>query len=146
MKTEFKLIDKDTKQKTTDTRNTMEAIRHRAQFLSEPDRTLISMYIDNTNSYRQIAKLAGVNEVTVARRIKKILKRLSNNSYDIISLNCERLSKLEQQLAREYFIKGIPLRLIAKKHKLSYYKTRQIISFIKRMTNNKKYHTTVRSY
>jgi len=74
-------------------------LRSRAQVLNGKDRALMKMYFEKGSSFSQMAKLAGVNEVTIARRIHKLTRRLAENSclaqYLLHTLG--RLSALAEQ-------------------------------------------------
>lgn len=127
-------------------RNSIEVIRNRAELLDEPDKTLLITYLDNENSFRQIAKLIGVNEATVSRRIKKIIRRLENNTVKLTHKNIQTLDDSQRKIARDYFIKGISRRKISKKYHLPYYKVRKIIRIVETTTSNRSCQVSERKY
>ncbi|MBN1796719.1 MAG: helix-turn-helix domain-containing protein [Sedimentisphaerales bacterium] len=127
-------------------RDNINIIRSRAELLDEPDRTLIKMYLDKQNSFRQIALLTGVNEATISRKIKRIMSRLSNNDLWPKLKYSSRLKSPEMKYIKEHFIKGRSIRAIAKKYKISYHTVRRIINRINRPAQNKQYKVKHRSY
>jgi len=134
MNTGFVKLTDNNQKETLELRNSVEIIRSRAKLLDEPDRTLIITYLDNENSFRQIAKLIGVNEVTIARRIKKIMRRLENNISKTAHKKLTTLDAKERKIARDYFIKGLSLRKLSKKYRATRYKVRKIISIVEKTT------------
>ena len=56
-------------------------LRSRVEMLKGKDKALLKMYLDNGNTFRQMAQVAGVNEVTVARRIYRLIRRLLDGEY-----------------------------------------------------------------
>lgn len=128
-------------------RGDMEKLRKRAEHLNEPERTLVRMYLDNNNSYRQLANLLGVSESTIARRLKRAFRRINSRNFTRITACKQSLEGKEKQIAHDHFISGLTCRQIARKHRMTYYMTRQTISKIKNLLHrNKKYQTTERSY
>ena len=53
-------------------RGRIELLLERVGLLDGQDRVLMTMYLENGNSCRQLAKLAGVNEANIGRRIQKL--------------------------------------------------------------------------
>jgi DNA-binding NarL/FixJ family response regulator len=127
-------------------RNKAERMRKRAEQLSEPDRTLVRMYLDNKNSFRQIAQLLGVSEATVARRIKKIVSRLSDPSIGGILSKGSKLGRRQRKIARDFFLRGLTVKTIARKYGMTYYNTRRIINLLRKLSMQRKHKTTIRYY
>ena len=50
-------------------RDRIDLLRSRVNLLTGKDKLLMTMYLENSNSFRQMARLAGVNETRIARRI-----------------------------------------------------------------------------
>lgn len=103
-------------------RNKLELLRSRAELLTGQDKLLLTMYLQNGNSFRQMARLIGVNEGTVARKIRKITKRLFDGKYLLCLQNRDKLDKFERVVARDYFLTGLSIRKIAAKRLTTYYK------------------------
>ena len=53
-------------------RDRIDMLRSRVNLLIGKDKLLMKMYLENGNSFRQMARLAGVNETCIARRIYKV--------------------------------------------------------------------------
>lgn len=96
-------------------------LRHRKDLLEGQDKVFMTMYLDNGNSYRQISRLLGVSATTISRRIKKLTKQLTGESFYIYRQYRKKLDKRQKQFARDYFLMGLPLRQIAHKHNCSFY-------------------------
>jgi DNA-binding Lrp family transcriptional regulator len=127
-------------------RNAVESLCEKADRLAEPDRTLVRMYLENQNSFRQMAKLLGVSEVTVARRVKKIIARLNEPKADLAFSANIKLSDGHRKIAKDYFINGVAVKTIAKKYKLSFYKTRKVINELRKIKPDAKHKTVIRNY
>ncbi len=91
------------------------------------------MYLENGNTFRQMASLIGINEANIARRINKITKRLINGKYIICVRNSEQFSKIELGIAKNYFLLGMSIRDIAKKFSITYYRSRQTLQKIQNL-------------
>jgi len=113
-------------------RDRIDLLRNRIQLLTGDDRIIMTMYLENSNSFRQIAKLTGVNESTVARRINKITKRLLDGYFILCLRNRDRLSSIELKIAKEFFVNALPMTKIAEKKKISYHLVRTSVRNIKK--------------
>lgn len=91
------------------------------------------MYLDKGNSFRQMARLAGVNDTIIARRIHKLIKRLIDGQYITCLRNRSKFTKTEMALARDYFLTGLSMKKIAAKQHLTYYRVREILKKIQRV-------------
>lgn len=118
-------------------RGKLELYRTRFELLSEPDRLLVTMFLDNGNSYRQISKLLGVSVSTVSRRIEKITNRLTSENFNSVLRCRDRLAAVHFELAKDYFVRGIPIRTLSGKYKTSFYRVWKILKNIKKNQNNK---------
>jgi len=116
----------------TNYRNRVELLRRRVHLLVGTDRTLMTMYLTNGNTFRQLASLAGVNETTIARRIDKLARRLTEGQYISCLRYREKLSDTEMAVARDYFLCGFSIRKVAQRHNCTYYRVRQILAQIRR--------------
>lgn len=133
-------------QAVVDLRTDAEKILQRAQQLPEPDRTVVTMYLQNANSFRQIAQLTGLSEATVARHIREILTTLSDEKLHTVLTSSRFLSRRQRKIVRDYFFGGLTVSSIARKYRMSYYNARRIISIVRKITQQNKYKTTVRNY
>jgi transposase-like protein len=112
----------------------IDVIRARAGLLRGRDRALVQMYLDNAGTLRQMARLAGVNEANVARRIHKIIRRLLDGSYITCLHYRDRFTPEQIKIARDYFVEGPSMRQIAERHKTTYYAVRKTMRQIQRLT------------
>jgi predicted DNA-binding protein YlxM (UPF0122 family) len=112
----------------------VDVLRSRAQLLTGKDRLLMQMYLNNANTFSQMARLAGVNEASVSRRIHKLVRRLLDGQFITCLRSRGKLTNEQIEIARDYFVKGVPMRKIAERHKTSYYIVRQTMKKIQRLT------------
>lgn len=116
-------------------RDEIELLRGRVGLLGSKDRLLMTMYLENGNSFYQIGKLAGVSETTIARRIERLTKKLIEGEYIICLQNREKFTRGEIAVARDHFLRGMSFKKIAKKRRRSFYQVRQTIRRIKQLIN-----------
>jgi len=102
-------------------RDRIDILRSRVNLLEGKDRALMKMYLDNGEAFSQMARVAGVNEANVARRIYKITRRLLDGQYISVLRNRGFFKKPETAIARDYFVKGLSMRNIARAHKVTFY-------------------------
>ena len=103
-----------------------EKLSTRVDMLPEQQRTFVRLF-QSTQKYRPIAKTAGVNEGTIARRLKRIAEQISSNNFIAAlsqngSLPCETM-----EILKDYFVGDQPMIRIAKNRNVSCYKVRKII-------------------
>ena len=108
-------------------RDKIELLRRRIPLLDGTDRLLMTMHLENGNSFRQISRLTGVNQASIALIIKKITKRLIDGEYITCLRNRDRFTKQELEVAKDYFLQGEPIKKIAIKRGWTYYKVREMI-------------------
>ena len=97
-------------------KNRVDLLRTRAVWLRGKDKLLMRMYLDNGSTFRQMARLAGVNETTVSRRIYKIVKRLLDAHYLAMLRNSDKFSLMQMEIVQDYFIRGLTKNRIASEH------------------------------
>ena len=114
-------------------RDRIELLRSRVNLLGSKDRLLMTMYLENGNSFYQIGKLAGVSETTIARRIDRLTKKLIEGEYIICLRNREKFTRSELAVVRDHFLMGMSLKKIAKKRRRTFYQVRQMMKKIKRL-------------
>ena len=103
-----------------------EKLATRVDMLPVQQRTFVRLF-QSTGKYRPIAKMAGVHEANIARRLKKIAERISSNNFIAAlsqngSLPCETM-----EILKDYFVADLPMIRIAKNRNISCYKVRKII-------------------
>ncbi len=111
-------------------RDRIDLLRSRVNLLTGKDKLLMTMYLENGNSFRQMARLAGVNEANVARRIHRVTKRLIDGEYITCLRNRDKFTQTEMSIAKDYFLGGLSMRKIAIKRHHSYYQIRQTLKKI----------------
>jgi predicted DNA-binding protein YlxM (UPF0122 family) len=126
-------ISQDSLQARNEVRDRIDLLRSRVKLLTGRDRLLMTMYLDNANTFRQMARLAGVNEANIARRIHKIIKRLINGEYITCLRNRHIFSGTEMLIAKQYFLLGLSIRKIATEQSCSYYRARESLKKIQRL-------------
>ena len=114
-------------------RDRIDLLRSRVNLLSGQDRLLMTMYLENGNSFRQMARLAGVNEAIIARRIHKVTKRLIDGEYITCLRNRDKLTDAELAIAKSYFLTDLSIRKIAEKKHATYYSIRENLKKIQRI-------------
>ncbi len=116
----------------------IDLLRSRVSLLVGKEKLLMTMYLKNGNSFRQMARLAGVNEVTIARRIHKLIKRLLDGQYLTCLRNRDKFSDCEMAVARDYFLDGLSMRKIARHRQCSRYTVHQTLGKIQAMVRIEK--------
>jgi len=111
-------------------RDRIDLLRSRISLLAGKDKLLLTMHLENGNSFRQIAQLVGVNEASIGRRIRKIMRRLIDGEYITCLRNREKFTEAELAIAKDYFLQGESIRKIAIKRELTYYSIRKTIKKI----------------
>ena len=117
-------------------RDRMDMLRRRVSLLVGEDRLLMTMYIENGNSFRQMAHLAGINEACIARRIRRIAKRLIDGEYIACLRSRDKSNKAEMAIAKDYFLTGLSIKKIAGKRGVTYYHVREIIKRVRRLVRD----------
>jgi len=114
-------------------RSRIELLRSRAELLIGRDKLLMTMYLDNGNTFRQMALLAGTSEASIARRIRRVTRRLIDGEYITCIRNRDRFTKGEMAVAKDYFLLGLSIRKIAAKRQCSFYRIRKHLKKIQRL-------------
>lgn len=114
-------------------RDRIDLLRSRVSLLAGRDKLLMTMYLENGNTFYQMAKLVGVNEATIARRIHKLMRRLIAGEYITCLRNRDKFTKPEMDIAKDYFLLGVSIRKIAAKRHCSYYRVRETLKEIQQL-------------
>ena len=120
-------IPAETREFKNDYRERVEILTRRICLLTGTDRILMTMYLVNGNTFYQMAKLSGISQSSIARRIHKITKKLIDGEYIICLRNRNKFTEDELKIAKDYFISGKSIRQVAAKYKITYYKAHNII-------------------
>ena len=124
-------IPEDTQEVKTLHRGRIDLLRSRLNLLAGTDKVLMTMYVEHENSFRQIARICGVSETHVARRINGIINRLTDGQYVACLRNRDKFSKWQLAVAKDYFLFGLSIRKIAGKRRRSYYHIRDTLNDIR---------------
>ena len=111
----------------------IDMLQARASVLTGKDKALMQLYLRSGSTFNQMARLAGVNEATVARRVNKIIARLINSEYITCLRSCNKLDSHDRRIAKDYFLEGLSQRNIAKKRNISVYRVRQSLRKIQKI-------------
>src|SRR4030042_994177 len=103
----------------------IDLLRRRICLLDGKDKLIMSMYLDNGNSFRQISRLLGVCEATISRKIHRLTRHLTGQQFQIYRKNLEKFNERQKDIARDYFLMGLSMRQIASKRQCSYYRTQK---------------------
>ena len=133
MQTNHENISQGTVEIKNKYRDRIDLLRSRVELLTGTDKLLMTMYLKNDNSFRQMARLAGVNEANIARRIHKITKRLIDGEYIICLRNRDKFTRAEMAIAKDYFLLGLSIKKIANKRRTTYYHVREILKRIQQL-------------
>jgi len=130
-------IPAETLKLKNDYRERVELLTRRICLLTGTDRILMTMYLVNGNTFYQMAKLSGISQSTIARRIHKVTKKLIDGEYITCLRNRDKFDENELKIAKDYFLIGKSIKQIAAKYKITYYKAHKIIiklrNFVKSM-------------
>jgi len=108
-------------------RDDTDLLRRHADWLTGVDRTLLTLYLQAGCSFQQLGRLTGMNRSSVCRRIRKILRRLSDRTYLTCLASRDRFSDQEIEVLRDHLIRGLSLARIARDSGLRYYRVRAIL-------------------
>jgi len=119
--------------RATAQREVTERLRNRAELLAGEDRALLVMHLEAGSSFRQIARLMGMSPSTVARRIHKLLDRLSDETYALCLQRRDQFTEEELAVIRNHFVRGLSVQRICRDSSLCYYRARTIIAKARRV-------------
>ncbi len=108
-------------------RDGADLLKRQADLLIGVDRTLLMMYLRAGCSFHQLGRLTGMNRSSVGRRIRKILRRLSDHTYLACLENRSKFSDLEMAVLCDHLVRGQSLAKITREHSVCYYRARRIV-------------------
>jgi len=114
-------------------RGQIDLLRARLTLFEGRDKVLMTMYVENGNSVRQIARLLGVSEASMSRRIHTLTKRLTDGQYITCLRNRGKFTMHQMDIAKDYFLMGLSIRKIAAKRGWSRYRVHQTVKTIQRL-------------
>jgi len=97
----------------------------RVDMLPAGQRVFVTMFL-NIRKFNMLARTAGVNEVTIARRLRKIIGRIISDNF-LSALPQDDLSEEKIEIIRSHFVNGLSVKSISKKTGISRYRVRKII-------------------
>lgn len=114
----------------------IDLLRNRLNLLDGRDRVMMAMYVENGNSFRQIARLLGVKDGVISRRIRRLQKGLIDSEYITCLRRRGRFTAHQMTIAKDYFLVGMSQKRIAVKRRLSLYHVRNTIETIQKILND----------
>jgi len=114
-------------------RERLDLLRTRLDLLTGKDKLLMVMYLENGNSFRQLARLTGASESSIGRKIYRLTKRLVDGPYIVCLRNRSKFTRTEMAVAKDYYLTGLSMKTIAARRNWSYYRARKTIKRIKRI-------------
>lgn len=114
-------------------REQIDVLRRRVELLRGRDRLMMIMYLDNGISFRQMGRLMGLNETSIARRVHKLAHRLLEGQYVTCIKNRDKLTRMEMLVATDCFVRGISQKDVAEKRKCSQYRVRRILRKVREL-------------
>ena len=117
-------------------RDELDLLRSRLHLLNGREKVLMTMYLENGSSFRQIARLTGISDTSIARRINILTERLTDGEYIVCLRNREKFTRDQMTIAKDYFLVGLSMKEIAVKRRWSRYHVRETIIKIKSVLND----------
>jgi predicted DNA-binding protein YlxM (UPF0122 family) len=112
----------------------IDLLRTRVEMLAGVDRVLMEMYLNGNGSLSQMAVLAGVTETSIARHIRSLVGRLLDDSYMTCLRSRDKLTDVQIEMAKDYFVGNLSMREIAEKNNTTSYFVIKTIRKIRRIT------------
>jgi DNA invertase Pin-like site-specific DNA recombinase len=103
----------------------------RVDMLPAGQREFVTMFL-NIRKFNMLARNAGVNEVTVARRLRKIVSRINSDNF-LGALSQDDLSEGKIEIIRGHFVNGLSVKSIAEKTGISRYRIRKTIQQMRKL-------------
>ena len=122
MKRIYGTADDGELERTGVTRQAMEVLLMRAQLLGCDDRALITAFLVGEVSLYQLGRLSGSSTSTIARRVRRIIRRLADETYSLCRKNRRRFNEQELEIIRDHFVRGLSMRRISEDRRLCYYR------------------------
>jgi hypothetical protein len=111
----------------TSQRDLRDVLRIRLPLLAGADRALMTLYLDSGHSFRQLARVTGASPTTVARKIRRIARRLADETYPRCLRSRSQFTVLELHVVRDHFVRGFSCGRISRHRNLSYYRVRATV-------------------
>jgi DNA-directed RNA polymerase specialized sigma24 family protein len=118
-------------------RDSADLLTQQADLLTGVDRTLLILYIRAGCSFYQLGRVTGMNRSSVGRRIRRIIRRLSDRTYRACVENRQQFSEQDMAVLRDHFIRGLSLAKISRDHGLRYYRVHAIVEKARRIASSR---------
>jgi len=119
---------------TAERRDVAEVLRTRAHWLVGEDRALLEMYLEHGGSLRQIGRLMGLTPGTVGRRTRKIIRRLTDDTYEVCQADHDDFNGRELAVIKDWFVRGLCERRISRNRGVTLYRVRNILQKARKYT------------
>lgn len=117
-------------------RRNAEQICRRLDWLDKPERLLLEMIYEQGLSIRKTAVILQRSPSTVARRIRSLVRGLFSPEYQMC-LHCRsRLTGLQMNIARQYYVQQKSRRQIARSCRISLYAVERQLKQVARVIGN----------
>ena len=126
-------ISRETRRAKNLCRCQMDLLRSRLYLLSGKDKLLLTMYLEKDSSFRQLARLTGVSDTIIARRIYNLIGRLTDDRYVACLRNRSRFTDQQLALAKDRFLMGLSVRKIAQKYQTTDYFVHKTLKHIQQI-------------
>ena len=115
----------------------IEVLRMRAQLLDTEDRALAITFLESGVSLYQLARLSGTSMSTMARRIRRIVQRLSDETYSLCVKSRHCFTDLDLEIVCDHFVRGLSAKRISRERNISYYSARTTIEKARRFARSR---------
>lgn len=112
----------------------VELVRRRAEILNPSDRSLLVLYLEHGGRLADIARVAGVSEGVISRRVRRLRRCLVEGRYIACLRKRDRLTPGQLALARDYFVDGLGISGISTKRGLTTYRVRKVIRMLEQIS------------
>lgn len=126
-------MDNSFASRRTARRDVIELLRRRAGLLAADDRALLETALDSGRSVRQIARLTKANPSTIARQLRRIAARLTDETFFCCLRHRGRFRCGELAILRDHFVRGRSVAQISRNRNLSAYRVRCTIRKARRL-------------
>lgn len=100
--------------------------REKLDWLGLEERVLLKTYLEAQSSFDELARLRAVNRSSMCRRVHRLLRRLTDETFD----RCVGgpFSPWELTILRDHLVCGRPLGRVAREQHVSYYRVRVVVA------------------
>ena len=110
-----------------------DVVLDRAEYLDDPERALIRQAYGQGVGTDDLAAVLGVTRRTVQRRLQRLVERLTDPITVFVLRHEQRWDRLTAGIAVSVWVKGLPLRQAAAKHRVSLHTVRQQLAHVRGM-------------